>query len=101
MDTKKDECEYISSHIIREHSQWYNIKICTSDSERCELILSFFRLTKNLNLQTRTKERVVLFYDKCSWDTSFSQDYKKIFLVSILNLYLKIESGSEQALKVL
>jgi hypothetical protein len=101
MDTKKDECEYISSQIIREHSQWYNIKICTSDSERCELILSFFRLTKNLNLQTRTKERVILFYDKCSWDTSFSQDFKKIFLVSILNLYIKIESGSEQALKVL
>ena len=75
-----------------------------SSLHRSNLILSFFSYLEPLRVSRRHKERAVLMYDKISLQLGNqlgSICHQRLFLLSFLNVSIKLEEGSLEAKKII
>ena len=83
-------------NIKQSENENTDILECRADTERIELALFFFKLIKDLNIDIKIKEKTLRLYDLVNNLEEYNLVFKKIFLISFLQISLKISENRQR-----
>jgi len=88
-------------NIRHSESESIDILECLADTERIEIALFFFKLIRDLNIDIKIKEKTLRLYDLVNNLEEYDLVFKKVFLISFLQISLKISENRQRTKEII